>query len=141
MSMDVDLTKPLTAAERSYLNMRGRLADIERADALTNGSPPEGYDDSGDGTGPQMEPVLQGQVAAARKERLLAELRAIELAEASEEDATATDEPDEAEPYSAWTVPQLDKELKARQLSVTGTKPEKVARLEKDDEDAAETES
>jgi len=40
---------------------------------------------------------------------------------------------EEAEDYGTWTVQELDTELKRRQLSVAGTKPEKVARLEQDD--------
>jgi hypothetical protein len=137
MAMGIDFSKPLTPEERKFLDERGRYADIERMDATFGTAAPEGFDTSGDGTGPQMEPVLLGEVRAARKERLLAELAAIEQAEAADED----EEGGEVAPYESWKVPELDAEIKRRNdagasLATGGNKDEKVARLYEDDENA-----
>ena len=139
MSMEVDFSTPLTDAERKFLNERGRYSDIERVDAAFGEGAPEGFDDSGDGTGPQIEPVMQGEVRAARKARLLAELQAIEQAESSEDDAD--DAEGDVAPYEAWKVPELDAEIKRRNdagsnLATGGNKDEKVARLYEDDDNA-----
>lgn len=140
MSMEVDFSTPLTDAERKFLNERGRYSDIERVDAAFGENAPEGFNDSGDGTGPQMEPVLQGEVRAARKERLLAELAAIENAEASESDEDEDGSGDVA-PYESWKVSELDAEIKRRNdagatLATGGNKDEKVARLYEDDDNS-----
>lgn len=129
MSMAIDLSSPLTRDERAYLAERGRYADIERADALTGvtDSPDLG---SGDGTGLQLQPLGTAEQRAARRAQLEAELAA--LSADDEEDVDPEDD-DELPPYSEWTVPALDAELKRRSLSVNGTKPEKVKRLEDDD--------
>jgi SAP domain/Protein of unknown function (DUF669) len=57
-----------------------------------------------------------------------------EESEEAEEEETADE--DEAEDYSEWAMPDLKKELKARDLKVSGTKKALVKRLEKDDSKA-----
>lgn len=136
MSMVIDLSTPLSTKEREYLASRGRYADIERADALTGvDSPPELPE--GDGSGLSLQPLGTAEARAQRAELLRRELAALEAADSGEED-DADDDTDEVPPYDAWTVPDLDTELRRRKLSTAGTKPEKVARLEQDDAANAE---
>jgi hypothetical protein len=135
MSMQVDLTTPLTREERAYLIERGQTHVIERADAQ------HGYDGSdddlneGDGTGTRFEAVTQGERAAERKQRLLEELAAIEAAEGN----TADDDEDVEladKPYEEWSKAELDKELKTRELPGGGTNADKAARLRANDDEA-----
>jgi hypothetical protein len=135
VSQEVDLSTPLTRAEREYLLARGRYGDVERADSQFGGYTPDELL-SGDGTGTHPVSVLTSDQAADRKRRLLEELAAIEAAEGATTEAPA-DEDEELKPYEDMTVPELDAELKARSLSTAGKQAEKVARLHKDDEDNA----
>jgi hypothetical protein len=50
-----------------------------------------------------------------------------------EVEATEADEAAAAEGYGSWTVDELKDELRSRDLAVSGSKPELVARLEDDD--------
>lgn len=62
--------------------------------------------------------------------------RNMEIPEDTEETDDAGDdipEPDEDAEYPDWTIPQLKKELAARKLPVSGSKPDLVGRLEADD--------
>lgn len=134
MSMEVDLNTPLTDDERSYLLMRGRLADIERADSLNGTETPPAPD--GDGTGPKLQPLMTGEQRVNRKAQLLEELRLIEAQEGGADDS----DDEEPAPYEEWTHKELDAELKRRQLTGGGTKEEKAERLYANDEQqAAET--
>lgn len=136
MSREVDLSTPLTKEERAYLHMRGRIADIERADAQHGVTEADPFID-GDGTGPQQKSVLTGDRAAARKAELLAELAALEESESDEDEDTSDvedEDGEDGESYADWTVPQLDAELAKRKLAKGGTKDDKVRRLEEDDE-------
>lgn len=127
MSMEIDLSTPLTDDERQYLLMRGRLADIERADSLNGVETPDAPE--GDGTGPKPISLMTSEQRATEAERLRARLAEIE----GDADESDEDEDVEPEPYDAWTVQELDAELKRRQLPTSGTKAEKVKRLEEDD--------
>jgi len=132
MSMEIDFSKPLSDEERAFLMERGRYADVERSDnAYGTSGDPSLY--TGDGTGLREQQVVTGEVARRRKEELLAELAAIEEAEGTgtgDEDEEADDLP----PYEALTVKDLDAELKARHLPVTGSKEAKVKALYDHDE-------
>lgn len=132
MSREVDLSKPLSAEDAEYLAMRGRYADLERA----GGVAPEG-----DGTGPALTSPLSADMAAAEEERLLARLAQLNPEKYGDlsDDGDDDDGDGDPAPYHEWTVPELDAELKGRQLSTSGTKAEKVKRLE--DDDAAQAES
>jgi hypothetical protein len=139
MSQQVDLSTPLTDEEYRYLVSRSRGDLIERAHAM-HGTSDADYAGAlkGDGSGPQPQPVLQGEARAARRDQLLAELAALDEAEATDEDdeddeADESDGDEDTRPYAEWTVPELDAQLKARELPTSGTKPEKVKRLEEDD--------
>lgn len=46
-----------------------------------------------------------------------------------------------AAPYEQWTVEELREELRSRELAVSGSKPELVARLTASDRDAAEADT
>lgn len=131
MSMAVDFSTPLTTKEREYLLERGRYADIERSDN-THGTTGDTGLLEGDGTGLQPKSVLSSEVAARRKADLLAELAAIEAAEASAGE-TDEEEPD-AVPYEKWKVSELQDEAKRRNLDPTGTKQILADRLYADDE-------
>lgn len=131
MSMGVDLSSQLTGDERRYLADRGRYADIERADQLTGG---EAQDlGAGDGTGPQLQALGTAEQRAARRAQLEAELAAMqEEDEADDEEVVVVVD----KPYAEWTVKDLDDELGNRQLSTSGSKADKVKRLEEDDANA-----
>jgi len=129
MSMKVDYSKPLTEEELAYLHMRGRTADIERAE--NQFGPVENADVylAGDGTGPEQLPATDAEQRADRKRRILAELAAIEAAEGG-----GDEEVEELPPYEQWKTAELNKELKNRQLPADGDNAAKAARLRKDDE-------
>lgn len=130
MSMHVDLSKPLDAKTAAYLAERGRYADLQRVAELTGSDPvPFG---AGDGTGPQMRSLGTAEDAAGELDRLRARVAELEAQNAATEDSDV--DTAELEPYETWPVPELDAELKARQLPVKGTKPEKVQALYADDE-------
>lgn len=127
MSMEVDFNTPLSNEERNYLNMRGRLADIQRADdrhEVTDADVPEG-----DGTGPQMRPLGMAEDAATERQRLLDRLRELDAVDGPDEDSND----EELSPYEQWTNRELDDELGRRNLAKGGTKAEKVNRLYEDD--------
>lgn len=127
MSMEIDLSSPLTSTERAYLAGRGRYGEIERADSMhgVTGVPlPDG-----DGTGPASYDVRDRRIAELEDQ--LALLRA----PAEEEDDDGDGE--EVEPYETWTVAKLDEELAARSLAVTGNKDSKVKALYADDSNQA----
>lgn len=64
-----------------------------------------------------------------------------ETSEDSEETGETGDGGEEEVPdYEAWTVDDLRKELKNRDLDDKGKKPELIARLEEDDEEEEEEE-
>lgn len=126
MSMEVDFTTPLTEEERKYLHMRGRLADVERADNTHGVDGPEQF---GDGSGPQEMPLLTGERAAQRREELLRELALLDDAEPDEDG-----DEDEVPPYESWKVADLDAELRRRSLATDGNKEAKAQRLYADDE-------
>lgn len=133
MSQEVDLSTPLTADEFRYLTERSRGDLIERAHAM-HGTSDEDYADvlSGDGTGPQPQPqpLASAEARAARREQLLRELQALDAdnSEVVEEDEETPDRP-----YSEWSGAELDEELGNRGLPKSGSKADKVARLEADD--------
>ncbi len=127
MSQEVDLSTPLTADEYRYLVERSRGDLIERSHAM-HGTSDEDFADvlSGDGTGPQPMPLATAEARAARRDQLLRELEALDGDNAEESDA-----PDR--PYAEWSGAELDEELTARGLPKSGSKSDKVARLEADD--------
>lgn len=129
MSMAVDFTKPLTEEELGYLVMRGRMADIERAENQFGPVENSHVYYAGDGTGPESLPATQAEQRADRKRRILAELAEIEAAEGG-----GDDEAEELPPYEQWKAAELNKELKNRQLPTDGDNAAKAARLRADDE-------
>ncbi len=137
MAMGIDFSTPLTNQERKFLEERGRYSDIERADSVHGASAPEDWDVAGDGTGPQVLPVLTSEARAARKEQLLRELADIDAAEGGD-----AEDGEDVPPYEAWNVAELDAEIKRRNdagasLETGGKKDEKVARLYEDDDNNA----
>jgi hypothetical protein len=129
MSMHVDYSTPLTKEERAYLEARGDLAAIQRADSLTGVTNPPEFGE-GDGTGPQVQPLMTSEQRAAEKANLQRRLAELEAQDGTGDDG---DEDGEVEPYPVWTNQELTDELKRRSLAVTGSKAEKIARLEEDD--------
>lgn len=139
MSQEVKFDSPLTQDERAYLEMRGRQADIDRVDNAFGTDEEDrvsGREPTGDG--PQVRPLAWGETLVQRRARLEEELRALDEAEQSQQEAAADGggdvEGSEDQPYAEWKVPELQKELRARGLPASGSKPEMVQRLEADDE-------
>lgn len=131
MSMEVDLSTPLTKEEREYLHMRGRLSDLQRADDLhdvTDAPVP-----TGDGTGPGSEEL--------RKAQLIAELRAMGV-DVPEQDNEADQDDETAPPYETWSSKDLNAEIDRRnegrtdtdKISKAGSVTERADRLYMDDE-------
>lgn len=129
MSMEVDLSTPLTEEERAYLHMRGRLSDIQRADDLHDVS--DAPVPTGDGTAPGSEEL--------RKAQLIAELRGMGV------DVNVPGEDDEDEtapPYETWNSKDLNAEIDRRnvgradadKISKAGSVTERADRLYMDDE-------
>lgn len=141
MSMAVDLNTPLTDEERDYLHMRGRLSDIERADALHGEASDRQY--LGDGTGPVTTPLGTAEQQINRREQLLAELAAmgldVEVKEAEPDDGT---EDETAPPYETWSSKDINTEIDRRnvdraegdKISKAGSVSERADRLYMDDE-------
>lgn len=135
MSMAVDLSTPLTDEERSYLAMRGRYSEIERADGISGAEPGDLGD--GDGSGPKVMALNTAEARAERRRQIEEELRQIEELDGdAEAGRSGSVEDGEVDPYETWNVKEIDAELKRRNLDGSGNKAEKVARLYKDDEDA-----
>jgi hypothetical protein len=132
MSREVDISSgPLSQEDYKYLVERSRGDLIERAHAM-HGTSDADYSAQlvGDDSGPRVQPLLQGESRAERRERLLRELEELDAAEAPDE---STDEEVADRPYSEWTVQELDEELGNRSLPKTGKQADKVRRLEEDD--------
>jgi hypothetical protein len=131
MSREIDISTPLTQDDYTYLVSRGRNDLIERAHAAHGTSDADYADTASEETqaGPRPQAMLQGEARAARREQLLEELAALS------DDVPDEDDEDEEDdrPYSEWTVPELDAQLRARELPTSGTKTDKVKRLEEDD--------
>jgi hypothetical protein len=137
MSMEVDLSTPLTREEREYLHMRGRIGDIELADNL-HGQSDDPELSEGDGTGPRSWSVTTAEAAQERRERLLAELAELDKLELG----AGTDGDDEGlPPYEQWNSRDLNDELKAREMPAGGSNQEKARRLREDDERLAAAEA
>lgn len=131
MSMGIDLSKPLDDKSRAYLAMRGRYADISRLDGQQGVDSPELPE--GDGTGPDVIPLMTAEQRSTERERLMKRLAEIDGAEPDAEEGD-----DEVDPYEVWNTKELDAELKRRDLPGGGTKSEKASRLEEDDVKANE---
>jgi hypothetical protein len=124
MSMEVDLSTPMTAEEYAYLQDRNRQDLIERSHAM-HGTSDADYEQVNSGDGLQPVSLLQGEARADRINRLREELA---MLEGDEPDEEVTDRN-----YADWSVEELNEELKDRQLPLTGNKADKVARLQADD--------
>lgn len=133
MSMEVDLSTPLTDEERAYLHMRGRLSDIQRADDLHEVS--DAPVPAGDGTAPGSEEL--------RKAQLIAELRALGV-DVPEQDGETDQDDETAPPYETWKSADLNAEIDRRnvgradadKISKAGSVTERADRLYMDDEKA-----
>jgi hypothetical protein len=128
MSMEVDLSTPLTNKERAYLLERGKYADVDRMD---NSFGTTGDADllTGDGSGPNVKQLATGEAAAQRRQELLAELALLDQHYGGSDDSD-----EQLPPYEKWPVAELDAELTARELPVTGNKSEKAKALYANDE-------
>ncbi len=136
MSMAVDLSTPLTADEAKYLSNRGRDAELFGA-AERHGQDVNELltDRSGDGTAPRVMQLNTGLQQVESADVLLARLREMGVnVEVVDEEPDGTDEDTEVAPYESWKVPEMDAELKRRNLPVTGDKQAKANALYADDE-------
>lgn len=128
MSMQVDLSSPLTAQERKYLEERGRYDEITRVDAMYGVETPAFSD--GDGTGP----VVHGTTLVDNRDARIAELeRQLADLRGDTPDVEDTEEGD-VSPYEEWTVKELDAELKRRGLPVKGNQSDKATALYDNDD-------
>lgn len=133
MSMEVDLSTPLTDEERAYLHMRGRVSDIQRADDANNVT--DAPVPAGDGTAPGSEEL--------RKAQLIAELRAMGV-DVPEQDGEQDADDETAPPYETWSSADINTEIDRRnegrtdadKISKAGTVSQRADRLYMDDEKA-----
>lgn len=138
MARDIPMDRPLTRADREYLEMRGQYAMVARLD--------QNYPQED----PNEQPLAEGS-GNANVDLLVQENRAlqdrlraleVELAAKSQEPDTADGDADAGEqgetlpPYSEWKKDDLIAEAEARGLSKSGSKEELAKRL--DDYDAAQ---
>jgi len=104
MSRNIDLTKSLSDEDRKYLETRGRMHEIEQADALAGAtSVVEGYEE------------------------------ASETGSAGSGGASGSDQAPEFGSetwFETATVPMFKEELKKRNLAVSGNRDELAERLE-----------
>lgn len=137
MSREIPFDKPLTRADREYLENRGQYAMVQRLD--------QNYPQND----PNEQPVVtsgNANVDLLVRENALLQARLAELEVAlSATSQNAVDdgdekgdagEGDEAPPYATWKKDDLAAEAEARGLSKSGSKDELVKRLE--DFDAAQ---
>lgn len=133
MSMKVDFGTPLTKAEREYLEARGSLGEIERADAMHGVETPV-YGE-GDGTGPKLVELMTSEQRASEAQRLRERLAEIEGAPSEDAPAGA-----DVAPYEEWSVDDLKAEIDTRnvdreqKLAKTGNVKALADRLYEDDE-------
>jgi len=111
MARIIDFESKLSAEDREYLYQKNRhdlIAENDRRFGDDNGEASEAPQRPESVHSPATTPVLTQQDAPI--------------------DTGPVDEP-----YSEWTVDELKEELKDRELPVSGTKPELIARLEEHD--------
>ena len=141
MSKQIDMTKPLSDDDRSYLHDRGRFAEIEANDAeFGERKPPEDDD-----TLEEQIYNLEEQLAVLRT-RLAHRNLAREQEAVGVVDRTAVDgeggEEEEADNYDELSVAKLKEEIALRnkdrepgdRISQAGSKAELIDRLRADDE-------
>lgn len=135
MSMKVDYSTPLTTEEREYLEGRGLLAEIQRADSM-NGVTNAPEFGAGDGSGPQQVPLMTSEQRAGEAARLRAR-----LAELEESDDDSDGDGDDVPPYESWKSADLNAEIDGRnegrpddqKISKAGSVRERADRLYADD--------
>lgn len=141
MSRDIDLSKPLSAADRQYLVDRDRWRDLALADGHED--PERAKRDAS-----EANDITQGR----RPPTVFGEQALVQQA-----NAETPVEPEEDIPYSEWTFDELKAELDARKadaiaagmseedakkaFSKGGGQNDLVARLEADDERVAPQEN
>lgn len=137
MSMAVDLSTPLTKEEAAYLDSRGRTQELEAAAERHDQNVADLLNTSGDGTAPTVLALNSDLQAIQSPEVLLARLREMGVNVKVDDSADSADVDDEDDsdvaPYEQWSVPELDAELKRRNLPVTGNKQAKAESLYADD--------
>lgn len=133
MARDIPYDKPLSRADRQYLEDRGQYALVARLDQNFPQDDPDEQPLPATGN-PNVDLLVQenGVLTAEVKElrRQLAEVHQ------SQEPVNANDSGDELPPYAKWKKAELVAETTARGLSSEGTVPELAARL--DEYDAAQ---
>lgn len=118
MARDIPLDKPLTRADRKYLEDRGQYALVAR---IEQNYPQDDPDE-------QPLPFHVGgdaglDAVSAENAALRAELEALKASQSPKDD-------DELPPYIEWKKEDLVKEAEARKLATTGTKQELADRLD-----------
>lgn len=84
-------------------------------------------------------PLTEDDKLWLRSRNMLDELEAAEKAEAEDDSADdGVEMPDDDVPYTDWNLKQLRKELRARELPVSGKQADLAQRLTADDEASPE---
>ena len=126
MSRQIDLTQPLTDADRQYLVDRCRWEDLRLADA--DHPVPEGRHPNTTPSAVDTPTALSPADVGTQN----AELPAKPLPESSTEaEADTEDNYDDAE---VWSYSDLQAEAKSRSVSAAGPREDVVARLRENDE-------
>lgn len=122
MSKRIDLSKSLSDKDRAYLEMMGRSAELQQADA--------GGEDSSGSAGPRQ---LDGEGVDLADQPNTGDVNTLGRdagATGTEEDQAPANQESE---YADLTVRELRDELERRDLPTSGKKDELVERLEDDD--------
>lgn len=126
MSREIDLTEPLSDADRQYLVDRSRFDLIAAADAMAAG---QEYSDS---MFTQGDPAVQ--VGEALPPNTGSAHSVYDPPEYGGGTQVSLDDEDDEEPdYDSWKKPELEAEAHNRGLDKSGTKAEIAERLREDD--------
>lgn len=125
MSKQIDLSKPLSEADKEYLRQMGREQQIAQVEA--------GGEDSSATAGPRQ---LKNGPTELENVPNTGDVNTLGRAETGGATGSVPDLAPSVgeEGYEGLKVPQLQDELERRGLPKSGTKPELIARLEEDDE-------
>lgn len=129
MSREIDLSKPLSDEDRSYLEQRSRHAEIAYADAVHSG------DQLSEEERTQLE---QDAIAEQKGKRVPLQMDPEAVRSEADEDEDDTgeqaqveegDDPDDVAYVNRATIADLKEQLSARGLPVGGNKPDLQRRM------------
>jgi hypothetical protein len=129
MSREIDLSKPLSDADRNYLEQRSRFAELQYADSVHSGEKL---------TDEQLMELEQKAIEEAKGKRVPLQMDPDAVRTENDDDdedageqapAEEGDDPDDVAYVSRATVNDLKEQLANRELPTSGNKPELQRRM------------